>query len=171
MLSPCLCGFSPGAPVPTQFIFFNTSIPTQTETEGQYGRILIIIIIIEAAISDERAPAVHTRRGMLHTWSHCQITAYASLNCPCFKQCRTGLNVISCVQHVMLWLWQRWRYSGQHRIHVWWIWCTWEIARWSDKDLMLYGEEWKWITPWYPSCLTDSAQFSEPVYKTFLNVR
>lgn len=30
------------------------------------------------------------------------IIVYASVNCPCFGQCRKGLNVISCVQHVAL---------------------------------------------------------------------
>ena len=28
-----------------------------------------------------------------------------------------------------LWIWHSidaWRYSGRHRVHVWWIWCTWE---------------------------------------------
>ena len=28
-----------------------------------------------------------------------------SVNCLCFGQCRKGLNVISSVQHVALWLW------------------------------------------------------------------
>ena len=38
--------------------------------------------------------------GVLRTWPRCPITAYTSLNCTCFGQCRKGLNAISCVQHV-----------------------------------------------------------------------
>ena len=59
---------------------------------------------IKASISDERALEIHACQGMPRTRPHCLIIVCASPNCPCFGQCRK-LNVISCVQHVALWLW------------------------------------------------------------------
>ena len=43
-------------------------------------------------------------RGVPRTQPHCLIIVYASLNCPCFRHWRKGLNVISCVHLVALWL-------------------------------------------------------------------
>ena len=43
-------------------------------------------------------------RGVPCTRPNALIIVYTSLNCLCFRQCRKGLNVISCVQHVALWL-------------------------------------------------------------------
>ena len=84
------------------------------EPHHQNNKIKIIIIIIifnklklQTAINGP-LQSTHVRacccQGVPRTRPNCPITAYASLNCLCFRQCRKGLNVISCV-HVVLWLW------------------------------------------------------------------